>query len=135
MRVTRPLIPIALLAAVLIAGCGSDDGHEASSTADAPSKATTSTTPPTAPPGAAVDTCASKTTDLERLRVAGIACEAGQAVAAAWVRSASCASAEDDSRSACTVRGYRCLGTNAGRGLTISCARPGRSISFIAPRS
>jgi hypothetical protein len=51
--------------------------------------------------------------------------------AAAWLRSPACAPA-GASRSACTVRGYRCQATVAGRGVAVGCAAAGRSISFLA---
>ncbi|HEY8083374.1 MAG TPA: hypothetical protein VIE64_07445 [Solirubrobacterales bacterium] len=122
-------LSLAVLIAILLAGCGSD-GDSSNTTAP---EATTSSATPTAPAGATAQSCKSKSAGLEALRVTGIDCGAGRAVATAWTRSASC-TREGESRSACTVRGYRCLGVVTERGLALSCAQPGRSVSFVASR-
>ena len=134
------LLPIALLAvlavgsAALLAGCGSDD-EESTAPQGTESGATTSTTPQSSgPAGAAVQACTIDSVGLEDLRVTGVACGAGQQVAVGWMHGASCAKPQGGSRFACTVGGYRCLGTSAERGIAVSCARPGRSIAFIAKR-
>jgi hypothetical protein len=38
------------------------------------------------------------------------------------------------SRWGCSVGAYRCQGVVSGRGLSVSCAKPGRSLSFTIPR-
>jgi hypothetical protein len=126
----RGTLSLALLIAILLAGCGSN-GDSSNTTAP---EATTSSATPTAPAGAAAHSCKIKSAGLEGLRVTGVDCGAGQAVATAWTQNASC-SPEGESRSACTVRGYRCLGVATERGFALSCARPGRSVSFVAGRS
>lgn len=55
-------------------------------------------------------------------------------VRSAWERSPGCKRPEGASRWGCSVGAYRCQGVVTGRGLSISCAKPGRSISFTAPR-
>jgi hypothetical protein len=126
----RGVLSLALLIVILLAGCGSN-GDSSNTTAP---EATTSSGTPTAPAGAAAQSCKSKSDGLEDLRVTGVDCEAGRAVAAAWTRNASC-TPDGESRYACTIRGYRCLGISTERGFALSCARPGRSVSFVVGRN
>jgi len=128
------LLPIAILAAVLIAGCGSDDGDESTQTTGSGSATTSTTPPPSAPAGATAHACTIGTADLEDLRVTGVDCDAGRQVAVGWTHGATCASPEGGSRFACSVRGYRCLGTTTEHGIAVSCARSGRSIAFVASK-
>jgi hypothetical protein len=121
MRLVRPLIPILLLLAGPLAGCGSSDSTE-----------TTDASPIPAPPGASAQSCPLNTAGIEALRVTGVGCRAGQKIATAWSRDATCAPAAGHSRYGCEVQGYRCVTTTTDRGISVSCARPGRSISFIA---
>jgi hypothetical protein len=130
----RLLLPIAILATVLIAGCGSDNGDETTQTSGSSSATTSATPPPSAPAGASAQACTIDTAGLEDLRVTGVDCGAGQQVAVAWTRGTTCASPQSSSRFACSVRGYRCLGTTTERGVAVSCARSGRSIAFVAKR-
>lgn len=53
---------------------------------------------------------------------------------AGWARRNKCSSPGDASRYSCTVSDYRCLAARIDRGLAVSCAQPGRSLSFIAKR-
>lgn len=57
-----------------------------------------------------------------------------ESVKAAWERSESCKRPPGASRWGCSVGPYRCQGVVTGRGLSISCAKPGRSIAFTVPR-
>ena len=52
----------------------------------------------------------------------------------AWERSPDCKRPPGASRWGCSVGSYRCQGVVTGRGWTISCARPGRSLAFVVPR-
>ena len=136
----KPLTAVAVLAvlavgpAALLAGCGSSD-EEQTTPSGTESGATTSASPPAeGPAGSAVQTCTVKSTELENLRVTGIDCGIGQQVATGWTHVPSCAKPQGGSRFACSVRGYRCLSATVDRGVAVTCARPGRSIAFIAPR-
>jgi hypothetical protein len=147
------LAAIAVAAALLAAGCGSDDdggsgdGRE-SGDVSGPSQATTTTTgaggnattttgsggnagTTTGPSGIRARSCPPGG-EIAALRTVGEDCGTAQAVAAGWSRRSDCSGPEGASRFACSVSGYRCLGTTAGRGISVSCARPGRSVSFIA---
>jgi hypothetical protein len=126
MRFAAP-IAIAVLAAALLAGCGSSDGGPSSSTEAPP---TTST----APAGASARGCPTAPNGAEALRATGISCGEAQRVVVAWQRSTSCAPATGASRSGCDAAGYRCLSTVTGRGLAVSCSGPGRSLAFVAKR-
>ncbi len=130
MRPARLLLILALLAAAAPAGCGSsndDATNEARTTA-------TATTPP-APAGAAVWSCEGTVAGTGDVRVTGIGCDGGRGVVARWASEPSCSAPAGASRFACTVHGgYRCLGAGAERGIAVSCARPGSSVSFVAKR-
>jgi hypothetical protein len=127
MRLARLSIPVVALATVLVAGCGS--GGSEGSEATTREQATTA-----APAGASARSCTGVQAGIEGLRVTGVDCGAGRAIAAAWSGDATCASPASRSRFACSVRGYRCLGANGERGIAVSCARPGRSVAFVAKR-
>jgi hypothetical protein len=143
MRHGGALAAIAVAAALLAAGCGSDDdggsgdGRE-SGDVSGPSQTTTTTTgaggnagTTTGPSGIRARSCPPEG-EIAALRTVGEDCGTAQAVAADWSRRSDCSGPEGASRFACSVSGYRCLGTTAGRGISVSCARPGRSVSFIA---
>jgi len=121
MRLARQLVPVALLAVAVTGGCGSSDS-------------TQSTGPeyPRAPGGPSAQSCPIDAGGIQGLRVTAVRCGEGQKVAIAWSRDAACSSPPEASRFGCTVRGYRCLGTATERGISVSCARPQRSIAFIA---
>ncbi len=55
-------------------------------------------------------------------------------VQAAWERNPDCRPPKGASRWACSVGSYRCQGVVVGRGLSISCAKPGESVSFLIRR-
>lgn len=59
---------------------------------------------------------------------------AEERVQSAWERSPGCKRPPGASRWGCSVGTYRCQGVVSGRGLSISCAKPGRSIAFTVPR-
>lgn len=123
--------PLSLLLAVaavaLASGCGSsDDGSLSLSSGGAR---------PTAPVGATAQTCAvGKVAGAGRIRVSGVRCTFARGIVAAWYSDGTCNEAADGSRVSCLIGDYRCLGTTTDRGLTVSCAVPGRSISFVAQR-
>jgi hypothetical protein len=55
-------------------------------------------------------------------------------VRTAWERNPNCTPPPEASRWGCSVGSYRCQGVVTGRGWSISCSRPGRSLSFTVPR-
>jgi hypothetical protein len=156
-------LPLALVAAMLAAGCGS--GGSTESTAPGGAETTEGTAPGgaettegTAPGGAetAESTAPGGAENPEAhqsgaegptgvvarpcrntgeagllLRVTGVSCSTGRKVAASWRSKSGCAPAAGESRSACTVGGFRCLTVSVGQGLAVTCARPERSIAFI----
>jgi len=68
------------------------------------------------------------------LRATGVSCATAAQVAAGWAASPGCAPAGGATRTSCDVGRYRCLGLHADRGIAVSCARAGHSVSFIARR-
>jgi len=122
------LVALAIGLVMAIGGCGSS-GESTGDTAGT----TTGASGSTAPVGAAAKACASAG-GASDLRVTGIGCAAGRGVVGAWTNSSACSSAAGASRTSCSVDDYRCLGAAAARGLAVSCARPGRSVSFVVKR-
>lgn len=121
---------VAVALAALTTGCGSSDGGSRDSAEDSP---TATATTPDAPPGASARTCEGEVVGAAELRVTGIGCDVGLRVVAAWAGEPSCSAPAGGSRFSCSVYdGYRCLGARAERGIAVSCARPGASVSFIA---
>jgi hypothetical protein len=57
-----------------------------------------------------------------------------QKVRLAWERNPDCKPPRGASRWGCSVGSYRCQGVVTGRGWSISCSRPGRSLAFTVPR-
>lgn len=112
------------LVAMLANGCGSS-GTE---TSGAGSNRTE------APQGARAQACAGTAAGVEGLRVSGVGCATGRDVVATWTAKSACATPAAASRTSCTAGAYRCLGAAAERGIAVSCARPGRSISFVFKR-
>lgn len=137
MALRHPLLSALLVAvalAALSAGCGSSDGGSGYGSRDSTEEPPTATaTTPEAPPGASARTCNGAVTAASEVRVTGIGCDVGLRVVAAWVAKPSCSTPAGGSRFSCSVEdGYRCLGTSAERGITVSCAHPGASVAFIA---
>lgn len=130
MRLVVPLATVVLTAA-LLAGCGgSDEGGSAASTAAAPAPQSS-----TAPPGATAHECDGGAGAKAKLRATGIPCAVALDLVAGWKRAEECVPAAGASRSACMIAGgYRCLGVVTDRGVSVSCARPGRSVAFTAQR-
>jgi len=118
------------LAVLAVVGCGS------SGSPGTGSGGTTSTSPASgrAPAGAAAHGCPASLHGVGELRAVGARCATAAEVAASWAAEKGCTPAAKASRSACTVGRYRCLVTSTDRGLAVGCARPGRSISFVARR-
>jgi hypothetical protein len=124
----RLAVPIAImaLAAALLGGCGGSSGSDSSA---APQRGAA-----TAPAGASAQSCGVRVAGVEELHATGITCGNAKAVLLAWQRSDGCVGSQGISHIACTVRSYRCIATRTDRGLSVSCARPGRSLAFISKR-
>jgi hypothetical protein len=88
-----------------------------------------------APPGALARTCTGPMRGMGELRVTGMPCSVAAGIAGSWMANGRCAMPASASRGSCAIGRYRCLAAATERGLAVSCARPGRSISFIATRS
>lgn len=117
------------LAAALLAGCGSSDG-DSGSTGSAPANGTGAT----APAGASAHECETQAADAEALRATNLGCEQARQLMFAWQRDPDCVPAKGASRSGCSIRAYRCLSVVTAKGVSASCAQPGRSIAFMAHR-
>jgi hypothetical protein len=127
------LVAIALIAAA-VGGCGSSGEGSSSEQAKGSSGAAGSATTSTAPAGASAQACSGAVRGIGTLRVVGVGCAIGRGVVASWSNKAACAGTAAASRVSCTIEDYRCLGAETDRGLAVGCARPGRSISFVAQR-
>jgi len=109
----RPVL-VVLGLALFVAGCGGSSS---------------SSTQPKAPAGSKVVSC--KTGGL---RATAVDCASARKVMVGWQHSHACALAQGDSRGACSVSGFRCQSVRTGKGVSVSCARPGEAVAFI-PRS
>jgi hypothetical protein len=129
MRLAATFIALVLLAAAPLAGCGGSSSPGRSGSEAAPRQGGLA-----APEGARARTCPGTAGDAEAIRVTAMSCRQGGRLAAAWSRRGGCAPPSGGSRGACTVASYRCLATAADRGLSVGCAKPGRSLAFTVPR-
>jgi len=133
-RAAVPLAALALFAALAVAGCGSDESGTGYGAKQAGDRTATATTPES-PPGAATRSCGGTTAaGTSELRVTGIDCDVGRGVVAAWDAKGSCPPAAGASRGSCAVAGYRCLAAEVGKGIAVSCSRPGGSLAFLHGR-
>jgi hypothetical protein len=125
MRLAAPLATVVLLAA-LLAGCGSNGGGSSMTTNAAP-KANGSS----APAGATARDCKGEGSP----RATGMPCGEARRLQGAWKGVNGCAPGAGASRSSCTIEGYRCLSVVTAKGVSVSCAKPGRSVAFTAQRN
>lgn len=114
----------ATLLAILASGCGSSSTETAG-------EGSTKIAPPS---GVSVQSCSGNSSGVGGLRVSGAGCATGRQVVAGWTSKKACARRAGVSRTSCSVGAYRCLGAVSERGLAVSCARPGRSVSFVVTR-
>lgn len=125
MRLSSLILIIGL--AVLWGGCG-DSADEAGSNPQAGSEGAA------APPGATARSCESGDGDVESLRATGVDCTEARQVMSGWRRARECDKYGGEARTGCSLLSYRCIATAAGRGWSVSCAKPNRSISFLIRR-
>jgi hypothetical protein len=124
-------LALALVAAALLAaGCGSSGSGSGDESSSAPAA-----DPAGASPGATAKSCTAGMQGVATLRATGVSCATAVQVAAGWTASPGCVPSGGSTRTSCEVGRYRCLGLPADRGVAVSCARPGRSVSFLAHRS
>jgi hypothetical protein len=110
----RPVLACVVLAvALFVVGCGGSSSN--------------STTKPKAPAGSKVVSC--KTGGL---RATSVDCASARKVMNGWEASEACALAQGESRGACSISSFRCQSVRTGKGVSVSCARPGGDVSFIA---
>jgi hypothetical protein len=120
MRLVAPLVIVALLG--LLAGCGGSDGTGAETTGG--------TGRAEAPAGAQARECSSGRSGVESLRATNVGCAEARRVAAGWRRAKECDKYGGDLRTGCSLLSYRCAATATGKGWSVSCSKPGRSIAF-----
>lgn len=119
---------IVVLSVALLAGCGSGGDSSEPSTEVAP-KAKSSN----APAGATAQDCKGGAGAKVKLRASGVSCATAVGLTKAWKQAKACAPISGGSRSSCDIAGgYTCLSVVTERGISVSCARPGRSIAFTA---
>lgn len=129
MRLAVPILIVALAAAVL-GGCG---GSSESDSTETGSSAAPQGGAATAPAGASAQSCKA-VGDIGSVRVTGLDCGEAKAILLAWDQDPGCVGSQGISHVACTVRSYRCIATRTDRGVSVSCAKPGRSLAFISKR-
>ncbi|MGN6664821.1 MAG: hypothetical protein ACTHK6_11550 [Solirubrobacterales bacterium] len=127
MRLATPIVALALLLGAA-SGCGSSGESSAGSTASPGAGSSTG------PAGASARACPLDVEGLGSLHATGVSCGEAQRLASAWRDDSGCAAAPGASHSACTVRGYRCIGAATDRGLSVGCSLPGRSVAFTVRR-
>ena len=123
MKLVITAIAIGLSTISLLGGCGSSG----SDTTTGPQPMMRTGGSGGAPIGASVKSCVAAGSGL---RVHGVGCGTGAAVMSSW-NVARCRPGKGTSRSACTVRRFRCLSVRTDQGTAVSCTRRGRSISFV----
>lgn len=64
------------------------------------------------------------------LRATFVSCDSARKVMRGWEHSHACTLAKGTSRGACSVSGFRCQAVQAGKGASVSCARPGEAVAF-----
>ncbi|MGN6816701.1 MAG: hypothetical protein ACTHK3_11580 [Solirubrobacterales bacterium] len=124
------LLAVLVLAAALLLGCGGSSSRESSTGAGAQSHGVI----PPAPAGARARHCRAGATGATGLTATGATCTEARRLMLGWTHSSACQPATGASRSSCSALSYRCLATATGRGWSVSCSKPGRSIGFTARR-
>jgi hypothetical protein len=127
---------VLLAAALLVAGCGGSGSEGSSSTAPAgtaknegaPKKATA----PNAPAGSKVVICSAGGEESAQLRATAIDCDTARTTMQHWEGTEACSLGDDDSRGSCSLGAFRCQAVKVDRGLSVSCAKPGGDVAFIA---
>ncbi|MEA2673104.1 MAG: hypothetical protein QOI92_296 [Chloroflexota bacterium] len=120
-------------AALVVAGCGGGSGNGSSSTgpaheeSGAPKKATA----PNAPAGSKVVACKERRIETHQLRASAVDCGTARKTMRHWVSSHACTLGKG-SHSSCSLDGFRCQAVRVDQGASVSCARSGADVAFIA---
>ena len=124
-------LALAVSAAFLLAACGgrsSSISGSSSPAAGGPKKATA----PDAPAGSKVTSCGGDLVGGVQLRATAVDCRTARAIYRRWDRSRACALGKAASRGSCSVGDLRCQAVRTDGGASVSCARPGADVSFLA---
>jgi hypothetical protein len=108
-------VAVVLAIALFVVGCGGGSSN--------------STTKPKAPAGSRVVSC-----NTGGLRATAVDCASARKLMIGWQHTHTCALGQGESRGACSVSGFRCQSVRTGKGVSVSCARPGEAVAFT-PRS
>jgi hypothetical protein len=138
-RASLTLIAVALATTLVVSGCGSSSEETGDGTTAPAGTEATGTPPPDSSPsgvpsGVRAKACGSAGKGLEAVRVTGVGCAAGRKLASSWADSENCTIPAQASRGSCRVQGRVCLSALTDRGVAVTCAAPGKSVSFIARR-
>jgi hypothetical protein len=123
-------VPAILLVTLALAGCGSSSDETTGS--NPPANSSPAPARPEAPAGSTAAVCKGSAAAGGELRVTGVSCEMARQVAAGWFKDGACAGAPGASRTSCHLGAFTCLGAATDRGIAVTCAAPGRSLSFVA---
>jgi len=74
--------------------------------------------------------CGGSSDETTTAPTTGAAQSADQQVRSAWLADSDCRPPNGASRWGCSVASYRCQGVVTGRGWSVSCSKPGKSIAF-----
>ncbi len=118
---------LAVLAALLVAGCGGGSGSSGSGSTATTKQATA----PNAPAGSKVVSCTEGREEAEDLRATAVDCDTARTTMQHWQSSHACTLGAHASRSACSLDGFRCQAVRVDRGAEVSCSRPDGGVSFI----
>jgi hypothetical protein len=132
-------------AALLLVGCGSDDSGTTNGSTDSLETGGETTQAQEsgaagggegatnqAPVGASTNPCPGNGETVKLMRVTGVGCGQGEALAEEWAGEDACKPSDGDLRGACTVGRFRCFSTVFGKGLAVSCARPEQAVNFVS---
>ena len=69
---------------------------------------------------------------MRGLRAAAVDCATARKTMRRWGRQHGCALGAKDTRGSCSLGGFRCQAVRTGGAASVSCARPGGDVTFIA---
>jgi hypothetical protein len=121
---------VLVAAALLVTGCGGSGSEGSNSTA--PPGTAKKATAPNAPAGSKVVVCEAGGAGTAQLRATAIDCDTARMTMQQWEGTEACSLGDDDSRGSCSVGAFRCQAVKVDRGLSVSCAKPGGDVAFIA---
>lgn len=128
MRLAVPIAAV-LLAAAALGACGGESG---AGTAPARDGGSAQAGASKAPPGASARDCPPRGSEARALRATAIPCPGARRLMRRWLGRSGCQVPRGTARAGCRIDGYKCLSVRTERGVSVGCARPGRSVAFIA---